>query len=324
MSVARVARLIRDVRPHILHTHTAKAGAIGRTAALIAREARPPIVVHTFHGHVLQGYFDPVRTAVYREVERSLARVTTRLVAVSPEVRDELVSLEVAPAEKFSVIRLGIDLDRRIVEADSGGLELRRAFGVPEDAFVVGWIGRMTAIKHLPDVLAAFTRLRAMGIDARLVLVGDGPDREDVEQRAHDLGIARFTLYLGYQRDVAPFYGLFDALLLPSGNEGTPVVAIESLAAGTPVVASRVGGIPDVVADGVDGLLANVGDVDAFAAALERLARDPALREQMGGAGRERTLPRYRVERLVDDIDELYRELLAERGLPAPPRPSEA
>jgi glycosyltransferase involved in cell wall biosynthesis len=322
VSVGRVARLIREVRPHILHTHTAKAGAIGRSAAVLAGDARPPIVVHTFHGHVLRGYFDPVRTAVYREVERSLARVTTRLVAVSPEVRDELVELDVAPAEKFSVIRLGIDLDSRIVDPGSDGLDLRRALGVPEDTFVVGWIGRMTAIKHLPDVLAAFARLRERGVDARLCLVGDGPDREEIEQRAYELGIARFTLYLGYQRDIAPYYGLFDALLLPSGNEGTPVVAIESLAAGTPVVATRVGGVPDVVAEGVDGFLAGVGDVDGLAAALEKLARDPALRGKMGHAGRERTLPRYRVERLVDDVDELYRELLAERGLQAP-RPSE-
>src|SRR5580765_632101 len=193
VSVARIARLIREVRPHILHTHTAKAGAVGRTAALLAGDARPPIVVHTFHGHVLRGYFDPARTAVYREVERSLAKVTTRLVAVSPEVRDDLVGLGVAPAEKFSVIRLGIDLDKRIVEGASDGSELRRVFGVPDDAFVVGWIGRMTAIKHLPDVLAAFARLRERGVDARLCLVGDGPDREAVEQRAHELGIARFT-----------------------------------------------------------------------------------------------------------------------------------
>jgi glycosyltransferase involved in cell wall biosynthesis len=324
VSVARIARLIREVRPHILHTHTAKAGAVGRTAAVLAGDARPPIVVHTFHGHVLRGYFDPLRTAVYREVERSLARVTTRLVAVSPQVQDELVRLDVAPADKFSVIRLGIDLDRRIVEPASDGLELRRAFGVPEDAFVVGWIGRMTSIKHLPDVLAAFARLREKRVDARLVLVGDGPDREDVEQRAHELGIARFTLYLGYQRDIAPYYALFDALLLPSGNEGTPVVAIESLAAGTPVVATRVGGIPDVVSDGVDGLLAEPGDVEELAAALEKLAHDAGLRERMGLAGRERTLPRYRVERLVGDVDALYRELLAERGLPLPPLPSEA
>jgi glycosyltransferase involved in cell wall biosynthesis len=318
VSVAKIAGLIREVRPHILHTHTAKAGAVGRSAALLAGDARPPIIVHTFHGHVLRGYFDPARTALYREVERSLARVTTRLVAVSPEVRDDLVELGVAPAEKFSVIRLGIDLDQRIVEGVSDGLGLRRDFGVPDDAFVVGWIGRMTAIKHIPDVLDAFARLRELGVDARLVLVGNGPDREEVERRAHELGIARFTLYLGYQRDIAPYYALFDALLLPSGNEGTPVVAIESLAAGTPVVATRVGGVGDVVADGVDGLLTNVGDVRGLAAALERLARDPALRAAMGRAGRERTLPRYRVERLVDDVDALYRELLAEQGLPTP------
>jgi glycosyltransferase involved in cell wall biosynthesis len=312
-SVATIARLIKEIRPEILHTHTAKAGAVGRAAALMAGDSRPPIIVHTFHGHVLRGYFDPVRTAAYREVERSLARVTTRLVAVSPEVRDELVELGVAPEEKFSVIRLGIDLDQRIVEGTGDGAELRRAFGIPADAFVVGWIGRMTAIKHLPDVLAAFARLRDRGVDARLCLVGDGPDRSDVERRAHDLGIARFVLSLGYQRDVAPYYRLFDALLLPSGNEGTPVVAIESLAAGTPVVATRVGGIPDVVTDGVDGFLAAVGDIDGLADALHRLAGDRELREAMGHAGREKTLPRYRVERLVDDVDALYQELLRER-----------
>jgi glycosyltransferase involved in cell wall biosynthesis len=323
LAVARVARLIREVRPHILHTHTAKAGAIGRTAALLAGDARPPIVVHTFHGHVLRGYFDLTRTAVFREVERSLARVTTRLVAVSPEVRDDLVELGVAPAEKFSVIRLGIDLDRRIVEGGTDGSELRRLLGVPAEAFVVGWIGRMSAIKHLPDVLDAFARLRELGVDARLCLVGDGPDRELVERHAYERGIARFTLFLGYQRDVAAYYGFFDALLLPSGNEGTPVVAIEALAAGTPVVATRVGGVPDVVEDGTDGFLTEVGDLEALAGALERLARDPSLRDAMGRAGRERTLPRYRVERLVDDVDDLYRELLAGRGLPEPRGASE-
>ena len=123
---------------------------------------------------------------------------------------------------------------------------------------------------------------------------------------------------LTYQRDVAPYYGLFDTLLLPSGNEGTPVVAIEALAAGTPVVATHVGGVPDVVEDGTAGFLAEVGDVEALARALEQLARDPSLREAMGRAGRERTLPRYRVERLVDDVDALYRELLSAHGLPLP------
>jgi glycosyltransferase involved in cell wall biosynthesis len=291
LTVARLVKWIRRVRPHILHTHTAKAGAVGRAAALLAGDARPPIVVHTFHGHVLRGYFDPATTAVFRGLERALARTTTRLVAVSPEVRDDLVGLGVAPAGKFSVIRLGIDLDERITGGTDGS-ELRRLFGVGADEFVVGWIGRMTAIKRVPDLLLGFRMLLDRGVEARLCLVGDGPDREEIEQRAHDLGLARRTLFVGYQRDVAPYYSFFDALVLPSANEGTPVVAIESLAAGRPVVASRVGGVPDVVADGEDGILVEVGDAKGIAAALDRLAGDPELRRRLGEHGRTRTIDR--------------------------------
>jgi glycosyltransferase involved in cell wall biosynthesis len=318
LTVARIVRLIQAVRPHILHTHTAKAGAVGRIAAALAGTARPPIVVHTFHGHVLRGYFDPARTAFFRALERSLALKTTRLVAVSPEVRDDLVGLGVAPAEKFSVIRLGIDLERRLAASDDGRASLRRLFGVAADEFVVGWVGRMTAIKRVDDVLLAFRALRERGVAARLCLVGDGPDREAVEQLAHDLGVARHTLFAGYQRDVAPYYSFFDAFVLPSANEGTPVSAIESLASGRPVVATGVGGTPDVVEHGADGILVRVGDVDAIADALERLAQDPELRRRLGEHGRARVVPRYRVERLVDDVDALYRELLSEKGLPLP------
>jgi glycosyltransferase involved in cell wall biosynthesis len=150
-------------------------------------------------------------------------------------------------------------------------------------------------------------------------MVGDGPDRRQVEQQAHELGIARHCLFVGYQRDIAPYYGFFDVFLLPSANEGTPVVAIESLAAERPVIATRVGGVPDVVDDGVDGFLVPPGDVDAIVDRLEELARDPGLRARMGAAGAERVVPRYAVSRLVDDVDELYRELLAQKGLPAPP-----
>src|SRR5439155_1523480 len=189
--------------------------------------------------------------------------------------------------------------------------DLRRLFGVSPDEFVVGWIGRMTAIKRVEDILLAFRELRNRGIAARLCLVGDGPDREQVEQRAHDLGVSRHTLFVGYQREIAPYYSFFDAFVLPSANEGTPVVAIESLAAGRPVVATGVGGTPDVVEDGADGILVPVGDVEAIAESLEQLARNPELRRRLGEHGRKRVLPRYRVERLVDDVDVLYRELLS-------------
>jgi glycosyltransferase involved in cell wall biosynthesis len=309
VSVKRLVEVIKEVRPHIVHTHTAKAGAVGRVAAMLAGDARPPVVVHTFHGHVLRGYFGPARTEFFRETERFLARHTTRLVAVGPEVRDELVGLGVAPASKFSVIRLGIDLEQRVADVGDGS-ELRRLYGIPADRFVVGWIGRMTGIKRVPDVLATFRQLLDDGVDATLCLVGDGPERAKLERRAQKLGIARRTLFLGYQRDISPFLGLFDAFLLTSANEGTPVVAIEALAAGRPVVATRVGGVPDVVRDGIDGFLTDVGDIEALAHALARLAREPELRRAFGEAGRAHVIPRYRVSRLVDDVDALYRELL--------------
>lgn len=313
-SVGRLAELIRSERPHILHTHTAKAGAIARAASLLMGNARPPLVLHTFHGHVLKGYFDPRRTALFRQVERTLARASDVLVAVSPEVRNELVELGVAPQEKFVVIRLGIPLAERLGDPTADE-DYRHLYGIPPDAFVVGWVGRMTGVKDTGAVLEIVRAAREQGVDAVLCMVGDGPDRERLEQLAHELGIARSCYFVGYQEDVAGYYRLFDAFVLPSVNEGTPVSAIESLASGTPVVANRVGGVPDVIRDGVDGFLVEQGDVEGAAAKLATLAEDPELRAKLGQAGRTRVLERYAVSRLVDDVDRLYRALLTAKGL---------
>jgi len=310
LAVFRLAALIRHVRPAILHTHTAKAGTVGRAAALLAGRARPPIVIHTFHGHVLRGYFSPARTAFFRVLERLLAKVTTVLIAVSPEVRDDLVALGVAPVEKFAVVRLGIELEER-VRCEEPRDEIRRRLGIPPERFVVGWLGRMTGVKQTTDLLDALGDLRARGVDASLLLVGDGPDREGFERRAQELGLIRHCLFLGYQEDVAPWYATMDAVALPSGNEGTPVTVIEALAAGKPVVAYGVGGVPDVVRDGVDGFVVTPGDTGELASRLAELAGDPELRTRTGAAGRDRVLERYGVGRLLDDIDRLYRETLA-------------
>jgi glycosyltransferase involved in cell wall biosynthesis len=311
----RLARMMRVERPTILHTHTAKAGAVGRAAALLAGRSRPPIIVHTFHGHVLRGYFGRFWTGFFRRLERLLARITDALVAVSPEVRDELVALGVAPASKFRVIRLGIELDNRISSDGTARTATRRVMGVADDRFLVGWIGRMTGVKRTDVLLRGFRALRDDGVDAVLCLVGDGPDRESVEELAGELGIVRDCLFAGYQEEVGPFFAAFDVFVLPSGNEGTPVTAIEALASGCPVVATRVGGVPDVVEDGVDGFLVEPAAVQELAARLAELARDPELRTRMGLAGRERMESRYAVDRLVDDVDRLYRELLARKGI---------
>ena len=314
-SLVRLTRLIRLQRPQIVHTHTAKAGAIGRVAALLAGGDHRPIVVHTFHGHVLRGYFGPLRAFAFRLLEHVLARATTKLVAVSPEVRDELVSLGVAPAKKFEVVRLGIELDERLLPAsrEVSREESRRQLGIGPETFLVGWVGRMTGVKRVPDLLEAFRQLREGGVDARLCVVGDGPERESHERLAKSLGVVRHCFFLGYQEEMGRWFDSFDAFALPSANEGTPVSAIEALAAGCPVVATRVGGVPDVVQDGETGFLVESGDTEALARRLAELAADPELRRRLGDEGRERVTSRYRVGRLIDDVDRLYRSLLAER-----------
>jgi glycosyltransferase involved in cell wall biosynthesis len=307
----RLAAEIRRVRPDVLHTHTAKAGAVGRTAALLAGGARPRVVVHTFHGHVLRGYFPRFGTLAFQLIERVLARRTDALVAVSPQVRDDLVELEVARPQRFTVVRLGIDLEPR-TQTDADTKELRRRLGIGPKRFVIGWFGRMTAVKRTNDLVDVLVAVRALGVDACLLLVGDGTDRIRLEERAHEAGVARHVFSLGYQRDVAVWYALSDAVVLTSVNEGTPVTIIEALAAGRPTVATNVGGVADVVRDGIDGFLVDVGDVDAMAARLAELAGDRKLGARLGRAGRERVLSRYAVARLVDDVDRLYRSLLDE------------
>jgi glycosyltransferase involved in cell wall biosynthesis len=234
-------------------------------------------------------------------------------------VRDELARLGVAPPEKFTVVRLGIELEPR-VRCEEDPAEIRARLGIAAERFVVGWFGRMTAVKRTEDLLAALAQLRARGVDALLLLVGDGFDRAHLEEEAFRLGLARHCLFLGYQEDVAPWYAACDAVALTSANEGTPVTIIEALAAGRPVVVTSVGGVPDVVADGVDGFLVEPGDTAALADRLERLATDPALRAEFGERGRARALSRYSVARLVADVDLLYRSLLDERRSTIPAR----
>jgi glycosyltransferase involved in cell wall biosynthesis len=310
-AVRHLRQIIREVRPDILHTHTAKAGAVGRTAALMAGRARPKVVVHTFHGHVLRGYFSPWKTELFRRLERRLAAATDALIAVSPEVKDDLVALGVAPPEKITVIRLGLDLDARLAAPRDAREMLRQELGIPADRFVVAWLGRMTEIKRADILLDAFARLRQQTDAAELLVVGDGPLRGELERRATGLGLAGACHFTGFRSDVGAVYAASDAVVLTSANEGTPVSVIEAQAAGLPVVSTDVGGVRDVVVEGTSGFVVPAGDVEAVADRLMRLAGDRELRERLGRAGRERAGARYSVPRLVGDIDNLYRELLA-------------
>lgn len=302
-ATASLRSLLRRQRPDVLHTHTSKAGATGRVAAVLAGGARPRTVVHMFHGHVLSGYFSPRRERVFGAIERALAHVTDTVIAVSDEVRDDLVRLHVAPPEKIAVVRYGFDLDARVDTRPETRARLRAEIGAGDDAFVVGFVGRLTGIKRPLDLVRT---LAAVEADAILVVLGDGEERASVEALAAQLGQDRRCRFLGYRRDVPGWYGAMDALLLTSANEGTPVAAIEALAAARPVVATDVGGTPTVVDDGETGFLAPVGDTTSLAAHLDRFARDRDLRTRMGETGAARMRERFSLDAMVDNIERVY------------------
>ena len=310
-AIVQLRGLIRQRRPDVLHTHTAKAGATGRIAALAAGRARPRAVVHTFHGHTLSGYFSRRWERIFRRIENVLAHTTGALVAVSSEVRDDLVELGVAATERFTVVPYGFDLPAWGPADDEARGRIRGELGLADATFAIGWAGRLTAIKRPLDLVRTLHAEREGGVDAVLVLVGDGEDRPGVEALARDLGVSDSCRLVGFQRRIREWYAAVDASLLTSANEGTPVVAIESLAAGRPVVATRAGGTATVVTDGESGFLLPVGDVAGLAGRLVELAQDPDLRRRLGGAGAEDVRARFATGRMADELEAVYRRLLA-------------
>jgi glycosyltransferase involved in cell wall biosynthesis len=306
-AVRTLRSLIRSQRPDVLHTHTAKAGATGRVAALLAGRARPRTLVHTYHGHVLSGYFSPRRERIFRAIERALARPTRTLVAVSEEVRDDLVRFGVAPHERFAVVPYGLELPEWSAADDQARARLRTDLGLSDSTFAIGWAGRLTAIKRPLDLIHTHRAVLDSGIDAVLVLVGDGELREQTEALARDLDVADRTFFVGFQRAIRDWYAATDAGLLTSANEGTPIVAIETLAAERPVVATAAGGVPSVVTEGETGFLLPVGDTAGLGARLAQLARDAKLREKLGTAGAADVRARFSLERMTDQLDAVYR-----------------
>jgi glycosyltransferase involved in cell wall biosynthesis len=309
-AILALRRLIRRRRPDVLHTHTAKAGATGRLAALASGRARPRARVHTYHGHVLSGYFSRRWEHVFRWIERVLAYTSGLLIAVSYEVRDELVGFGVAPARRFVVVPYGFDLPPWSESDDEARSSIRAEIGAGEETFVVGWAGRLTSIKRPLDLVRTLRALVDLEIDALLVLVGDGEDREEVVALAAELELGDRCRFVGFQKSIRHWYAAFDALLLTSANEGTPVVAIEALGAGRPVVATRAGGTGSVVRHGESGYLEPIGDTAALAERLAALARDPELRARLGTRGAEDVRERFAVGRMADEIETVYRLLL--------------
>lgn len=294
-------RYMRRWKPHIVHTHTAKAGALGRLAAWAAGV---PIRIHTFHGHSLEGYFSPAVSYVYRLIERFLARLTHRIIAISERQRRDLVErFRIAPKEKVVVVPLGFDLDRLDVYEKEAVKALRLQWQNGEDSPLIAWIGRMVPIKRVDRLLEAATQLQKEGMRFHLVLVGDGPMRSLWQEKARSLGIS--PIWAGMRWDIPVVLRAVDAVVLTSDNEGTPVTLIEALACGTPVAATPVGGVPDILTE--SGFLLNEPLTDSLRRFIQAL---PTLRAQVLATAHT-IRQRYSYTRLLQDIDDLYRPLLS-------------
>ena len=299
-------RVIRRERPQIIHTHKAKAGALGRFAALLAGV---PIRVHTYHGHVFHGYFSPMKTQFFLVVERLLAKVSSKLVALSQTLVKELSeTYRIAPAEKFSIVPLGFDLAPfSDCEARHRG-ELRRTLGVGAETRLVGIVGRMVPVKDHATFVAAAARLLQRRDDVEFVFIGggelEGELRADVERR----GLIGKMHFLGWQRHLERLYPDLDVVALSSVNEGTPVALIEAMCSGVPVVATRVGGVADLLGQGERGELVPVKDPNSLADGIDRSltreARDRAMRI------RREVIEQFGERRLCADLERIYENLL--------------
>lgn len=303
-------RLFRREKPDIVHTHTAKAGAVGRLAAWLAGV---PVIVHTFHGHVLNGYFGSIKTGFFRWLERFLAKRTNAIIAVSEQCRNDLINYRISRPDHIRFIPLGLELNRFRQRDEAIRKSIRQEWGIPLEAFTVGVIARLVPIKRHVDLFHAIPTVLERYPDAYFAIVGDGELRTELDALAKNLKIENRIVFTGFRVDQPSVYQALDLTALTSANEGLPVSIIESLASGTPVVATRVGGVPELIQDGVNGYLAEPGNPESIAQALLKAISNPEHTSVLGRKAQDETIKKYSIERLVGDMESLYDELCAEK-----------
>lgn len=302
-------RMMRRFRPDIVHTHTAKAGTLGRLAARLAF-VRRPLIVHTYHGHVLSDYFGPAKTRVFRAIERVLAPITDCLIAVSTATAEELVGFGVGRRDRYRVIHNGIDLEPFLAIGPSDGEATRRELGVADDELLVLFVGRLVPIKRVDVLLDAAAHARSQGAPVRVAVVGDGELRAQLEAQTHALGLDDFVTFLGFRRDLPVLTAAADLAVLCSDNEAMGMALVEAAAAGKPAIGTDVGGVAEVVP--TDALVGK-GDALGLGKKMAEAACDRAALVTRGAEARELVRYEYSDRRLVADIETLYDELLFAR-----------
>ncbi|MBL7817957.1 MAG: glycosyltransferase [Saprospiraceae bacterium] len=316
-----IKRIIKEFKPDVVHTHAAKSGALGRLAA---SRAGVPVIVHTFHGHVFHSYFGRLKSWVFIQIERYLAKKTTKIVTISAAQRHEIAEIfKIAPLSKFTIVPLGFDLDRFQVNQASKRESFRKEFNVDVETVCIGIIGRLVPIKNHTLFLRALKFLNDNTIKKYCAfIVGDGESRNEIEHLATELGIKHIAvpdvkqqdtqlIFTSWRRDIDFVNAGMDIIALTSLNEGTPVSLIEAQAANRAIVSTKVGGISDIAKEGETALLSDINDEEAFFKNLLRLVEDANLRQKLGENGSEFVMAAFSYQRLVKDIRLLYQQLLS-------------
>ena len=343
LTIWKLYKLFRRERPDIIHTHTAKAGTVGRVAGLFYRWLTPTAFlgrpracrfVHTYHGHIFHSYYGPLKTRIFLLIERALAKlITDRIVVLSEQQRREInEDFAVGRADQFSVIPLGLDT-AVFANWKERGQSFRDELGLGAEDILVGIVGRLTAIKNHELFLRAAADFKARfpshasGARVRFIVIGDGALRNKLEQQAKSLALAEDVIFVGSRRDPENFYPALDIVALTSRNEGTPLTLIEAMANARPVISTAVGGVVDLLGDPMPpdsneaykicrrGISVPPEKASAFAAGLACLATDAALRRETGERGLQFVTVDYSLERLLKDIKSLYADLLKRKSI---------
>ena len=312
VSYREICRQIHDFKPHIVHTHTAKAGTLGRIAAY---RCKVPIILHTYHGHVLHGYFGKLKSEVYRRVERFLGTLTDSLIAISITGMDELVSMQIAPREKFVTIPLGLDLEKFRCAKERHRGKIRSELGLTEKESLVGIVARLVPIKNHYEFFEVVRRIAPRHPDIHFLVVGDGPLRGELEDFVKQQTYAPQVHFLGMREDLPEIYADLGLVILTSKNEGLPVALIEALASGTPIVGADVGATHELKAPFWASGTYAPGDVDHLEVTIVEWHEKQDDWNIITREMKDQIIRRYGIDRLVDDLDRHYRHWMGLKGI---------
>ncbi len=318
-------KIIQEVKPHIVHTHAAKAGFIGRIAAL---DCKVPVVLHTFHGHYFHSYFHPIKTKTLLQIEKYLSAKTDGIIAISPEQYKDLSEIyKVDKPSRVYEIPLGFDLDRFTIQQEDRRADFRKEFSMDDDTVAIAIIGRMVPIKNHSLFNKAISKILSENLNKKVkfFFIGDGELRSDIEKELEELNVPFTTehekdyskpvIFTSWRKDMETVYAGLDIIALTSLNEGTPVSIIEAQAAKKAIVSTNVGGLNYVVDDGKTAFLIPGEDVNMLVEKLNILINDDQIRKEMGEAGHTFVQNKFSYKRLVQDMADLYKRLLSEKNI---------